>query len=118
MTSSRAPSVLDEETLAQLRAIGDASFFAELIDLFVADALPRIEAMRGAIVAGDATRLAAEAHALKSSSGNVGAAAMRGICADLEAAARAAVLEDAARMLAQLEHEYAVAVSELRKVAP
>lgn len=104
---------LDPEMLASLESFGDPAFVAEVIDIYIEDAPPRIEAMRSAIAAGDATKLASAAHALKSSSGNVGASAVRELCAHLEAHG----LTGAAEKLAELEREYADAVMALREVA-
>ena len=105
-------TLLDPETIASLQDLGDPEFVAEVIDIYIADAPPRIETMREAIAEGDAEKLAAAAHALKSSSGNVGATAVCEICADLEAN----TLEGATEKLAALEREYADAVTALRDV--
>jgi HPt (histidine-containing phosphotransfer) domain-containing protein len=115
MTSTAG--VLDDQTIAQLRAIGDLPFFVELIDLYVADAHSRIEDMLTAIAEGNAERLAGEAHALKSSSGNIGAAAVSDLCAELEMAAAEGMPPDAADLVSRLEAEYARAIAELTKAA-
>ena len=103
---------IDPETLASLQSFGGPEFFAELIDIYITDAPPRIETMRMAIAEGDAAKLAFAAHALKSSSGNVGATAVRELCADLEAN----TLAGATEKLAELEREYVDAVKALRAI--
>jgi HPt (histidine-containing phosphotransfer) domain-containing protein len=105
-------TVIDPDMLASLQSFGDPEFVAEVIDLYIGDAPPRIETMRSAIAEGDAAKLAAAAHALKSSSGNVGATAVREICAYLEAN----TLAGAAEKLVELEREQADAVKALREI--
>ena len=111
-----AVSVLDPEMLDTLRGLGDATFLAEVLELYTSDAEPRIRKMRTAIALRDAAMVASEAHALKSSSGSIGASAVRDRCADLETAGRERALEGAKETLAALEREYGRAVSELRKI--
>jgi HPt (histidine-containing phosphotransfer) domain-containing protein len=106
---------IDRETLENLRSIGDGGFVTEVINIYVEDAGPRIEAIRAAIHAGDAAKLASAAHALKSGAGNVGAMTVFHVCGDLEALARSGSIEGANQMLAQLESEHARAVRELRE---
>lgn len=108
---------LDEEMLAQLRAIGGDEFLAELLDVYVGDAATRFEGLRAAAAAGDTERLAAEAHALKSSSGNIGAATVRDLCAVLEKQAREGRLKDVSGKLTGLDRAYEEALVALRKAS-
>jgi signal transduction histidine kinase/CheY-like chemotaxis protein/HPt (histidine-containing phosphotransfer) domain-containing protein len=74
----------------------------QVIALFIADAPLRIEAIANAIAAGDAKALAAAAHALKGSAGNIGAAALRDVADVLEAAALQGLPLDAAERVVML----------------
>jgi HPt (histidine-containing phosphotransfer) domain-containing protein len=109
--------ILDQEMIGQLRAIGDDAFFAELIDLYASDSSARLAALRAAFAAGDAATLASEAHALKSSSGNVAATAARELSARVEAAGRAGDAQSAGGVLDQLELEVGRALEALRSLA-
>ncbi len=109
-------SVLDPEMLASLRGLGDAAFLAEVLELYESDAETRIRKIRRAIAASNGATVASEAHALKSSSGSIGATTVRDLCAGLEAAGRAGSLDGATEKVAALRNECARAVSELRKL--
>ena len=108
--------VIDEAMIDDMRDLGgdDGNFIAELVDLYVEDAPARIEAIEKAIRRGDGAALAAEAHGLKSSSGNVGAVKMRELTARLEALGNADDLARAAEAVLYLRAEYAKAVQALR----
>jgi HPt (histidine-containing phosphotransfer) domain-containing protein len=78
---------VDRTHLDQLAARFGAPFVARLIDLFLAQGRERVAAAEQAAAAGDAAGVAAAAHALKSSAGNVGAAALGERAAEIERAA-------------------------------
>lgn len=86
----------------------------EVIELFVGDAPPRLEAIRAAIAARDSEALSRAAHALKGAASNVGAAAMLAVCSGLEADAKAGLPADAAQRLAVLEDLTRRTLDELR----
>jgi two-component system, sensor histidine kinase and response regulator len=104
-------NALDVTLLAKLRkAIGGRSkdFMANLFDLFITDAQPRIEALREAVAGSDATALREVAHALKGSCANLGARRMSGLCEILEAKGLANTLEGAGALVEHLEKEFAL----------
>jgi two-component system, sensor histidine kinase and response regulator len=110
-------SPLDEHVLDGLREVtgGGDEFIRELAALYLDDAPSRLTEIRKAMRDSDAARLANAAHALKSSSGNIGAAAVRDLCTELEAAGRRGAVD--ARKVEQLEREFARAEEELRRIA-
>jgi HPt (histidine-containing phosphotransfer) domain-containing protein len=112
-------SPLDDATIRGLRELGseDDDVLAEVVDLYVDDAPSRIEAMRSAIAASDPEALSEAAHALKSSSGNVGAVKVREICQQLETTGREGKIDGAGVVLARLEREYDLAKSALLAAA-
>ena len=63
---------------------GKESVVGEMIDLFVADLPARLGAIRGAIDRADARGLALQAHALRGSAANFGAARLDELCGALE----------------------------------
>ncbi len=96
---------LDRSVIASLRELGE-EILAELTDLFVEDVPPKLEALREAIGSGDAASMGRLAHALKGSSGNMGALRMSTICAELEDAGHSGELERALVLAERLEAEY------------
>ena len=99
-------SVLDPEVLANLRDLGDAELLAELAGMFFDDASSRLGELREAVEAGDAGGVERVAHTLKGSSGNMGAARMSAICADLQDVGASGDLARAPGLLEGLEEEF------------
>jgi CheY-like chemotaxis protein len=97
---------LDRSVLASLREIEDQELLAELAELFLGDAPPRLEALREAIEGGDAASMAQVAHALKGSSANMGATRLVTICEELEDAGHSGALERAPALVERLEAEF------------
>jgi signal transduction histidine kinase/DNA-binding response OmpR family regulator len=98
--------LMDFSRLSEFREFDDEdlTMTREVVNLFLADAPARLEAIRTAIEANDAEALSRAAHALKGAASNVGAVAMQELCAGLEATAKAAsVPSDASLRLDQLQ---------------
>lgn len=91
-----------------------AGLVGELIGIYIDDAPRRIAAIRDAVKRGDAPGLAESAHALRSSSGNVGAKRVVELCASLEAIGRSGGTAGAPELVEELMVEYARAVRALR----
>jgi len=110
--------VIDSAATTVLQQIGEGAqdVLQEVIDLYLDDAATRMEAIRKAVADRDSPSLAAAAHALKSSSGNVGATRVREICRELEVIGQAGRAAGAEKLLAQLESEYERAGKELREM--
>ena len=76
---------------------GEMDFVDELVDTYLEDGAAQVAALEAAVAAGGAPDdLVRPAHSLKSSSLNVGAVRLGGICRELEEAARSGTLVDAA----------------------
>ncbi|HKR66936.1 MAG TPA: Hpt domain-containing protein, partial [Thermoanaerobaculia bacterium] len=73
---------------------------------FREDVPSRLDALRAAAASGDAHELALAAHALKSSSGSVGAKRMYTVASTLEQSARAQQLGGAPEAIDQLAAEF------------
>jgi PAS domain S-box-containing protein len=99
-------------------ADGDVEFLAELVDLFLTDSASRLERMREAAEAGDAARLAQEAHALKGASANFGALHVPEIALELENIGRQGTPESAVLALQALEAELALVRRHLEEIFP
>jgi two-component system, sensor histidine kinase and response regulator len=108
---------IDNATTSVLQQLGDSGdVLKEVIGIYFTEAPPHIDGIRNAIAAGDAKMLRAEAHALRSSSGNVGATRVVEICAELEAIGRNGSVSKAADLLLDLENEYRRAEVVLREM--
>ncbi|MBL8483924.1 MAG: response regulator [Rhodocyclaceae bacterium] len=91
--------ILDQEALRSLpggEAPGVSPILQRLIRLYLAEADKLLKEIRNCVAAGDCRTLARLAHKLKSSSGAVGAQRMFRRASDLDDAARAGRLPDAA----------------------
>jgi len=103
MTDPDPRPVLDLEVVNSLRLLdeeGGPSLFEELIDLFFEDVPAQLSSMRSALDAGDVKTLTRAAHTLKSSSANLGASRLSGICFELEKLGRSGSLEGAESLIA------------------
>lgn len=112
-------------TLRSLAEATDISLLQEIFDAFLGDSAMRLQSLRDALRAGDAQVLKQAAHALSGSSANIGARQMARLSHELEvlgAPGQGGSLESAARLINQLEEEFARVQSELRaeleKLAP
>lgn len=79
--------VLDQEAFGALQELAgddDPDLVAELIGLFVEDATDRMSQIEAALGKEDTPAIGSAAHALKSSSANIGALAFSQACAALE----------------------------------
>jgi HPt (histidine-containing phosphotransfer) domain-containing protein len=93
-----APLVMDYARLEEFREFDDEelTMTREVIGLFLSDTPARLQAIDAALAARDAGALADAAHALKGSSGNVGAIAIHEAAGELETLAKAGWPADAA----------------------
>lgn len=96
-------SVLDN--LASLTDSGDG-FVARLVVTFVTDTSSRIDTLKLALEQGDAGTVERAGHAIKGSSGNMGATRMATLGADLQRAGHRGDLEAAAGLVEQMEVEF------------
>ena len=93
-SSEFGATALDPAVLASLRSIAgrDTAMLERVFNLFGVHAPARLSALCDALAAGDVARVAAEAHALKSPSLNIGALRLAALAAEVEAQARSGEL--------------------------
>jgi len=106
---SESQPVLDQNVIASLRELGgqdDPDLFAELVNLFLADTPERLRSLSEAMERHDPTALERAAHALKSSSANLGALELSGLFRDIEAAGREKDLRRAGPLVARTQPEF------------
>jgi HPt (histidine-containing phosphotransfer) domain-containing protein len=98
---------LDPDVLEELKALqqsGGPNLLAELAAIFIAEMPRAIGGMRRAVDTSDFEALAREAHRLKGSSGQMGAARLALLCQEIESSVRANQPVDLT-VLALLEQE-------------
>ena len=71
---------LDEKAIESLRRLGGAEFVAELMEDYLVDAEAMLDRLFHSATIGDVGAFRTDAHALQSSSANIGALALGGIC--------------------------------------
>jgi signal transduction histidine kinase/DNA-binding response OmpR family regulator/HPt (histidine-containing phosphotransfer) domain-containing protein len=114
---SETSPVLDPSVIAALRELGgedDPGLFIELVNMFLADTPERMRTLSEAMEKGDPRALEHAAHALKSSSANLGALGLSGLFRDIEAAGREKDLSRAAPLVARTQPEFAKVEAALR----
>lgn len=84
MNPVAAARLFDPAPLRKLAGDTDPALVRELVELFLSDGPPRLEAMRAAVEDGDGDALWQQAHALRGSSAMVGATAVAELCELLE----------------------------------
>lgn len=109
--------VLDRSVLAGLKALqaqgGSSDMFARVTKLYLDSSRELVAALQAACHAGEYEKIVQYAHALKSSSANVGAIRLSGHLAELETKAREEMLEDVQERAADIVCEYGLVVSAL-----
>ena len=108
-TMTNDKPVLDRDVIASLRELGgsdDPGLFLELVNMFLSDTPERLRALTEALDQRDPLGLERAAHALKSSSANLGALGLSDLFRDIEAAGRARDLSRAASLVARTKPEF------------
>jgi HPt (histidine-containing phosphotransfer) domain-containing protein len=77
-----------------------------VVNAYLYSAPPLLDRLRKAALAGDQGELQQATHALKSSSGNVGAHILAQLCKELEEAARKGAIADAGEHVVEIEVEF------------
>jgi two-component system, sensor histidine kinase and response regulator len=78
----------------------------KVVQLYLSSTPTLLQTMREAESGGDADKLKAAAHSFKSSSANLGALRLAGVCLELETLGRAGSTQGALPLLMQVEEEY------------
>jgi signal transduction histidine kinase/DNA-binding response OmpR family regulator len=115
-------SVLDQQTLDRIRALhrpGGPNLLAKVVDLYSSSSLALADALRTAALLKDAESVRQAAHALKSSSANVGALAFAELCKTIELAAAEGRLDDVSALVSSVvpEHQKVLQALEVHSLA-
>ena len=101
--------VLDSGALGRIRALhrpGGPNLLAKVVGLYFSSSLALTDAMRAAAFTRDSAGIREAAHALKSSSANVGALQFAELCKEVEMAAAEGQLDYARVLVDKLLAEY------------
>ncbi|WP_291994557.1 response regulator [Candidatus Accumulibacter sp. ACC003] len=102
------------EAIRQLPGANGALLVEKIIAAYLADAPARFAQLQAAAEAGDAAALRRAAHALKSSSANVGAEKLAALCKELEMLGRNATVEGAKTRCIEVESTLTSALAALQ----
>jgi HPt (histidine-containing phosphotransfer) domain-containing protein len=94
-------------------ATGDPAFVADLVDTFLREAPVLVAGLKTARQSGDAEEGRPAAHTLKSNARTFGAAGLANLRQELENTAKRQVMSEAARLVTNIEDEYARVASAL-----
>lgn len=101
--------VIDTSVLDGLREIGSEGqpdLLSELLTLYLEDSPARLQAIRQAVANFDAKEIERASHSLKGGSANLGAKLLSDVCSQLEECARENRLNEAPRLVEELDAEY------------
>jgi len=86
----------------------------KVVDLYLASTPTLLQTLREAESGGDAEKLKAAAHSFKSSSANLGAVKLAGVCLELETLGRGGSTKGALPLLMKVEEEYRIVCEALQ----
>jgi HPt (histidine-containing phosphotransfer) domain-containing protein len=107
--------LIDQEALLE-RVAGDADFLQTMVDLFIADAPTRIDAIRAGLRQSDAQVVERAAHSLKGALATMAADDAAAEAFRLEQLGRSGALDGAAEVLASLERQVAAVTVALQEM--
>ncbi len=108
------PTRLDQ--IRELDSTGGNGLLHKILQAFLESATSSMHQLEQAIINGDADSLRQSAHALKSSSGNIGAESLSALFKQLEANGRSGELAQAERLKESLRQHYLQVVTEINKI--
>lgn len=98
-------SHFDTEALMMLEEIMEDEF-PELIQVFIVDSDPRIDALEQAFDKRDCNELRDISHSFKGASGNISALPLADLCFQLEESVRQEILDDVPELIEKISSEY------------
>ncbi|HEX2093097.1 MAG TPA: Hpt domain-containing protein [Longimicrobiaceae bacterium] len=96
----------DPEAFVRLRKWGGERLVREMVRVFVAQVPERVAAVRQGLRRSEPAAVEGAAHALKSSSAQLGAPGMRALCAEIESLAARGDLSPVPALAEELEGEF------------
>jgi len=111
--------ILDENIINNIKKLqrpGMPNLIHRIIDIFVSESVDKNNAIDQAFQAGSGEELAFITHALKSSSGNLGALRLSQLCSELEQAGKAGDISQLGSRIQLFKEEYQKAQDALLKI--
>lgn len=111
------PTVLDQEAIENLRALGDDgddTFLREILSIYLEDVPQRLSDLKTARLSDDRALYVRSVHTIKGSSANVGAAELKALASALEQRAKVEPLPSLDGPLVELENAFVRASQALR----
>jgi CheY-like chemotaxis protein len=107
---------LDLMALKAITKLGNGSneFLKKIVSIYFQETPNHIFEIQKGVQEKSSEKILQAAHSLKSTSANVGAMSLSGICQELESSARLKMIDDAASQLARIKSEYAAVVTALK----
>lgn len=116
--------VLDRQILSQLRELENADdphLVSRVLKLYLDESPKLVEKLKQAVQQKEMREIELTAHTLKSSSANIGATALAGLCSEIHAAIRTLDIQRASRAFAEVEtafhHVQSALTAELKQIA-
>ena len=97
---------MQRQVIEKLRQLGGDAFAVEMIDLFLSRAPARMSTLRQAVQEQDASALEHALHAIRSSSGQLGASTLEGLCGEAESLARDGCLPPVTPLVEKIEMDF------------
>ena len=117
--ATEKPESIDTASLNRIRnlkGVGGDKMVRRVVDLYLSRSSTLVESLRTGILQGDAEAVRQGAHALKSSSQNVGASSLARLSQELEEMGRRGQLVDADRYMCELDRIYPKTVVAIKSV--
>lgn len=108
--------IVDEGAIERLKEWGGEELPRKMIELFLDHSGDRLQQIRDGLASGDAGRVEAGAHSLKSSAGNVGAVRLQKLTEKAEITAEREDMEGLRDLVPSVEQAHEDAVQELRRL--
>ncbi len=109
------PTILNQETLASLRELGD-DFFKELIETFLESSRDQMELIRRGVQERNGAGIEAAAHSLKGACYGQGAEELGILCKEVEARGRENNLAEIDDLMARIAKSYQLTTATLREL--
>ena len=112
-------NVLDMSVVEELLSLsddGDPELLLDLIQLFLDDGPAKIQAVTEGLAEQDFEKMERAAHALKGSSGNLGAVFLQDACEEMQLATRKHDLDTTTRLTPQMRDHFETACAALREL--
>ena len=111
--------VLDMAVIEELLSLcddGDPELLLDLIQLYLDDSPAKIQGLQTGVASGDMEIVERAAHALKGSSGNLGARLLQETCEQLQLTARQPNQAEIQQLVARAQTEFADVCAELQRL--